>query len=537
MGWLDVVAAQGERLTRFARIARDADGFSQVLLLGMGGSSLCPEVLARTFKRQPYAPELIVLDSTDPEELRAVEDRIVLERTLFVVASKSGTTLEVELLEAWFHARLSASVGAEEAARRFVAITDPGTPLEARARSRGYRAVHVGDPSIGGRYSALSDFGLVPAAMMGLKVGTLLDRAAQRVEACGPRVAPAQNPGVALGALLGVAAREGRDKLTIVAAPALAPLGAWIEQLFAESTGKDGRALIPVEGEPLAGPEAYGPDRQFLHLELEGEPDPERSAALDALQRAGHPVVRLTLRDRWDLAAEFFRLELAAAVAAAVLHRNPFDQPDVEASRSATRDLAEAWRATGALPPDRPFHRSEGLELHADQRNASELFEAVGGMEHETLVEYLAAHFARLGPGDYAAIGAFLARGSRHAALLDELREALRDASGAATCVGFGPRFLHSTGQAHKGGPNSGVFLVLTADPGRERIEVPGHGVELGVVQLAQARGELEVLGRRGRRVLRVHFGAGADTTASLERLVQVAKQALTRLPARGRGH
>jgi transaldolase/glucose-6-phosphate isomerase len=457
-------------------------------------------VLAETFGRQLGRPELLVLDSTDPAQIRAAERRIDPARTLFIVSSKSGTTLEPDILRRYFFERATAAVGAERAGSRFVAVTDPGSELEKVAGRDGFRHVFHGQPSIGGRYSVLSNFGLVPAAAAGIDVADLLDATRTMVRSCAADVPPAENPGVLLGAALGAAARAGRDKVTIVASPGIASLGAWLEQLLAESTGKRGRGLVPVDQEPLGPPEIYGSDRLFAYFRLEGEPDAGDVERLSALEAAGHPVVRITLRDRCHLGQEFFRWELATAVAGAVLGIDPFDQPDVEASKVKTRELTAAYEKSGALPPETAILEEAGVRLFADERNAK----ALAGQR--TLAGALKAHLGRITAGDYFALLAYVERNEAHTEVLQGARLAVRNAKRVATCLGFGPRFLHSTGQAYKGGPDTGVFVQITADAAAD-LEVPGRKYSFGIVEAAQARGDFDVLAERGRRVLRLHLG------------------------------
>jgi transaldolase/glucose-6-phosphate isomerase len=523
LGWLDIAAAEQQNLATYAALAAEvrAAGFTHALLLGMGGSSLCPEVLARTFGPQAGHPEFHVLDSTDPGQVASVERRVDLARTLVIVASKSGSTLEPNIFKQHFFARMQAAVGAAAAGKHFVAITDPGSKMQQVAEADGFRRVFFGLPSIGGRYSALSAFGLVPAAVMGLDVGRLLDRAQAMVAACGAGTKAADNPGVVLGLLLGLAARGGRDKLTIVTSRGVKALGAWLEQLIAESTGKQGKAIVPLDLEALATPERYGTDRVFVHLVQAGDDESEAVRALAVLEDAGHPVVRIELGDAYDLAREFFRWEVATAVAGAVLGIHPFDQPDVEASKVETRRLSEAYERTGALPAETPLFVGDGVELHADEANASALRAAVGATP--SLAAYLRAHFARVRPGDYVPVLAYLEMNAAHEATLQELRHTLRDQLKVATCLGFGPRFLHSTGQAYKGGPNTAVVLQVTGDDGRD-LPVPGQRYSFGVVKLAQARGDFAVLAERKRRALRVHLrGDVARGLATLERAVHEA--------------
>ncbi len=370
-----------------------------------------------------------------------------------------------------------------------------------------------GVSGIGGRYSALSDFGMVPAAAMGLDVARLLDRADEMVQACAACVPVENNPGAVLGIILGVAGQAGRDKVTLIASPAIADLGAWLEQLLAESTGKQGIALIPVDGERLADPEVYGDDRLFLYLRLAGETDATQETAVDRLERAGQPVVRVEMSQRYDLGQEFFRWEFATAVAGSVLAINPFNQPDVEASKVATRKLTEEYERRGELPAETAILEGEGITLFADEANANSLAEMASA---ETLAAYLQAHLRRLEPRDYFALLAYVEMSDSNTEELQAIRHQVRDARRVATCLGFGPRFLHSTGQAYKGGPNTGVFLQITCDDS-EDIPVPGRDYTFGLVKAAQARGDLQVLGERDRRLLRAHIGK--DVKAGLRKL------------------
>ena len=532
LGWLDApdrMRADLGRLRSFGA-ALAAERFRHVGLLGMGGSSLCPEVLRETFGHVAGAPDLRVLDSTDPAQVRSFEGRLDVGRTLFVVASKSGTTLEPSLFERYFFARVAERVGADAAGSRFVAITDPGSALDERASEAGYRAVFRGVPSIGGRFSALSPFGMAPAAAMGLDPGRLQASADRMARACGAEVPAARNPGVRLGLLLGAAARQGRDKVTLVLSPAIGSLGAWLEQLLAESTGKRGVGVIPIDGEALGAPDVYDDDRIFVSVRLDGDADAGQDAALARLEAAGQPVVRLSLPDRHDIAGEFFRWEIATAVAGAVLGVNPFDQPDVEASKVATRRLTAEHAAGGGWPEDSPIARQSyaGGEVlaYADEGQAALLRDAAGS---DRLDELVAAHCARLRPRDYFGVLAYVERCEAHEAPLARLRSAVRDARRVATTVGFGPRFLHSTGQAFKGGPNSGVFLQVTCDDARD-LRVPDHASTFGAVKTAQARGDVAVLTARGRRVLGLHLAGPVGP--GLAALADLVARALA-LPAR----
>jgi transaldolase/glucose-6-phosphate isomerase len=522
LGWLEIVDEQQQHiaaLTSFGEDIRKQD-FSHALLLGMGGSSLGPEVLAETFGRQHGHPELLVLDSTDPAQIRAVESRIDPARTLFIVSSKSGSTLEPNILEQYFFESAKRAVGTEKAGSRFVAITDPGSKLQKIAEGGRFRHIVFGKPDIGGRYSVLSNFGMVPAAAAGFDIARLLAATQTMVRSCDRHVPPAQNPAVVLGVILGVLGKAGRDKVTIVASPGIADFGAWLEQLLAESTGKQGKGLIPVDAEPLGPPKVYGDDRLFVYLGLSGESDARQEDSIAVLEGAGQPVVRITVTEGYHIGQEFFRFELATAVAGAILGINPFDQPDVEDSKDKTREMTAAYERSGELPPETPLFAAEGLKLFADDKNRKALGKA------RTLVDYLAAHFGRIHAGDYCALLAYIERNAAHGDALRDIRTLIRDPKRVATCVGFGPRFLHSTGQAYKGGPNSGVFLQITCDHAPD-LAVPDHKYSFGIVEAAQARGDFEVLAERGRRLLRIHLGA--DIAGGLMKLKQAVREALAK--------
>jgi transaldolase/glucose-6-phosphate isomerase len=523
LDWLNVVREQlasAAELQAFQNDVRAAE-FTDILLLGMGGSSLGPEVLATTFGKQPGYPRLHVLDSTDPAQIRDFEGRVDIARTLFIVSSKSGSTLEPNILKQYFFAKAEKALGKGKAGAHFVAVTDPGSKMQQVAEHDGFRRIFFGLPRIGGRYSILSHFGTAPGAAMGLDVEAFLRDTLIMVNACDASVPPAANPGIRLGCALGVLGRSGRDKVTVVASPGIADIGAWLEQLIAESTGKIGKGIIPVDSEPLGEPSVYGKDRVFAYLRLENAADPAQDAAIDALAAAGHPVIRIALAAPAHLGQEFFRWEIAIAVAGAVLGIDPFNQPDVEASKLKTRALTDAYEETGALPAETPFHREDGIALFADSDNIVAL-----GSESSphTLDAIVAAHLGRLKAGDYCALLAYIDRDAEHIDALTEMRRRIRDRKIVATCLGFGPRFLHSTGQAYKGGPNSGVFLQITRDDA-EDLAVPGQRYSFGTVKAAQARGDFDVLAERGRRALRVHLGP--DVKAGLLRLSEAITRAL----------
>jgi transaldolase/glucose-6-phosphate isomerase len=469
-----------------------------------------------------------VLDSTDPAQVRAVEQKIDLAHTLFIVSSKSGSTLEPNIFKQYFFRRVQEVVGAKEAGSRFIAITDPGSKMQQIAESDGFRRIFAGVKSVGGRYSALSNFGMVPAAIMGIDIPRLLDHVEEMVHACSATVPVAENPGVVLGAFLGALASQGRDKLTIITSPGIRDFGAWLEQLLCESTGKEGKGIIALDREPLGAPEVYGSDRMFAYIRLESALDAAQEKAVEALVAAGQPVVRITMADPYQLGAEIFRWEIATAVAGSILGIHPFDQPDVEASKVETRKLTAEYEQTGALPSETPVFAGDGIKLFTDARNAAALKQTADGPlpvgEKPTLAAYLKAHLNRLGAGDYFALLAYIEMNEAHERKLSAMRLAVRDRKRVATCLGFGPRFLHSTGQAFKGGPNTGVFLQITCDDAAD-LPVPGQKYSFGVVKAAQARGDFQVLAERDRRALRVHLGP--DVAAGLATLQAAVTAAL----------
>jgi len=510
LGWLTAGRGDAVDTEALRTFAAEAKQYDHVVLLGMGGSSLGAEVIGRVLGGVPGHPQLHVLDSSDPGQIRTVAAAIDPSRTLFIVSSKSGSTMEPELLRAFFFDLLKEKLGADEAGKHFVAVTDPGSGLETIARTDGFAHVFAGNPAIGGRYSVLSPFGMVPAAAIGIDVPAFLGGVLPMVISCGLDVPPAANPGFELGAVIGEAARAGRNKLTILASERLRPLGAWLEQLLAESTGKEGKGVVPVDLEPAAEPSAYGDDRLFVHLKLKDDEDEALEARLAALEAAGQPVVRIMLAEPNRIGQEFFRWEIATAVAGAIIGIDPFDQPDVEAAKLKTRLLVDAYERTGRLGPREPVLRDGQLSF----------FAAEGASDPAALLEAL---FDRLKPGGYFGILAYVERNAAHEAALARMRTAVRDARHVATVAGFGPRFLHSTGQAYKGGSAGGLFLAITrtAEPD---LAIPGHRASFGTVQLAQAIGDLDVLAERGRVWLRIHIEGDEDEgLAVIGRLVTAA--------------
>jgi transaldolase/glucose-6-phosphate isomerase len=518
LGWLAITEEQLAHLDALKQIAADIKKarFKHALLLGMGGSSLCPEVLRMTFGKIKGHPELHVLDSTDPAQIRAIEAKVDLKSTICIVSSKSGSTLEPNIYKQYFFERVKAKVGEKEVGNRFIAITDPGSKMQQVAEADKFRRIFMGVPSIGGRYSAISNFGMVPAAAMGLDVAKFLKNAEEMVQACGASTSADSNPGVVLGTILGVAANHGRDKITFVTSPGISDLGAWLEQLIAESTGKIGKGIIPVDRERLAKPAIYGNDRVFAYLRLASKPNKAQDAAVAAIEKAGHPVVRITLPNIYNLGQEFFRWEIATAVAGSIIGINAFNQPDVEASKIETKKLTSQYEATGSLPPEVPFFEEKGIKLFADEKNVA----AVHGPK---LSDVLRTHLSRLGASDYFAVLGYIPMNAANEKALQGIRHAVRDKKKVATVLGFGPRFLHSTGQAYKGGPNSGVFLQITCDDAKD-LHVPGQKYTFGIVKSAQARGDFAVLAERGRRALRVHIGKNLKSgLAALSKAVQKA--------------
>jgi transaldolase/glucose-6-phosphate isomerase len=522
LGWLGITEDQLAHKQHLEDVAKDvkAAGFKHALLLGMGGSSLCPEVLKMTFGHIHGFPELFVLDSTDPAQVKAAEKKVDIANTIFIVSSKSGSTLEPNIFKQYFFERVKQALGPDQVGSRFIAITDPGSKLEQVAEAEHFRHIFHGVPSIGGRYSALSDFGMVPAAVMGMDALRFLDRADVMAIACSSCLPVEKNPGVLLGLILGVAARNGRDKLTLITSPGIWDFGAWLEQLVAESTGKDGKGVIPVDREPLAAPEFYGNDRVFAYIRLDNGADPAQDEAVGAIAKAGHPVIRIALADIYNLGQEMFRWEIATAVAGSVIAINAFNQPDVEASKIATRKLTTEYEKTGSLPAESPIYSEKGIDLFTSEKNATALASALAG--DKSLVGYLRAHLNRLKPGDYFALLGYIEMNEAHEYALQGIRKDVRDNKRVATCLGFGPRFLHSTGQAYKGGPNSGVFLQITCDDQAD-VPVPGQKYTFGVVKAAQARGDFQVLVERDRRALRIHLHDLENGLAALESAITKA--------------
>jgi transaldolase / glucose-6-phosphate isomerase len=521
LGWLRVARWMQERaieLKEFAHEIRD-EGFTHIMVLGMGGSSLCPEVLRRTFGHPRGYPELLVLDTTDPDTIHSFEEHLDKRRTIFIVSSKSGTTIEPLSFYKYFFDRVRALKN-EKAGENFVAITDPGTLMERMARDASFRRIFLNPSDIGGRYSALSYFGMVPAALMGLDVEELLNRAVSMMEACGESVPVEENQAARLGAVMGACAAEGRNKLTLIADEKIASLGLWIEQLVAESTGKEGKGIVPVAGEPFSGPEVYGDDRLFVCICV-GETSEEAASRLRALEDAGHPVLRRVMNDALDLGAEFFTWEFATAVAGKLMGINPFDQPNVQESKDNTNALLDKFKETGALPQEKVIVSEDPLTVYG--LSGMEEAGASSAAQTASLLALLTEFLSKVKAGDYIALLAYIQETRAHDELLQEIRTHLRDRLRVATTTGYGPRFLHSTGQLHKGGSSEGVFLQLT-DEDRTDLLVPGEPYTFSTLKQAQALGDFSSLAKRNRRAVALHLGK--DTEEGLRKLSELLRAA-----------
>lgn len=518
LGWLDIPQRLLEEVANMQSFAKEvAAEFAHVVVLGMGGSSLAPDILRETFGKTDGYPQLHVLDSTDPEQLRTLEGEIDLERSLFIVASKSGTTTEPDAFYRYFCDRVSKLVGANKCGRRFIAITDPGTQLEAEAKAQGFRACFLNDPNIGGRYSALSFFGMVPAALAGYNINLLLDRGLGAMHANDKTVPPKNAPGTKFGAAIGALAREGRNKLTIVTHPSIHAFGAWAEQLIAESTGKMGRGILPVEGEPLGDPQQYGADRVFVYAGA-NLPNPKNGtdAKLRALESAGHPVIRLAMNDTYDVGEQFYLWEIATAAAGSLIEIDAFDQPNVQESKDNTKALLAQYAQKGSFDQPAPEVTSEAFDIT--------LLSGSKSIRASDATGALGALLSEVKPGDYVAFCAYIERNEKHTQTLDDMRLKIRGAKKCATTLGFGPRFLHSTGQEHKGGPDTGIFIQIVAATDFD-LPIPGMNVGFRTLIAAQALGDFQSLDKRNRRGLRIHIKG--DLSTGLQALSQTIDEAL----------
>jgi transaldolase / glucose-6-phosphate isomerase len=518
LGWLDVLESIDYARLKDLRASMENGPFDHIVLLGMGGSSLAPEVMSLTFGQQPGFPQLLVLDSTDPARIAAVEAAIDLERTLFVSASKSGGTIETLSFTEYFFARCGGD------GSRFIAITDPGSQLASEATARGFRDVFLNPADIGGRYSALSYFGLVPAALIGLDLDRIRNAAERMINACAPSVTAANHPALTVGAIMGTLGLAGRDKVVITATQSMASFGNWVEQLVAESTGKDGRGLVPVVGDRIGSPRDYADDRLFVHYKLPGDGDAhEVGAAVKALRKAGYPRISLHLDDRYDLFGEFFRWEYATAIAGILLEVNPFDEPNVTEAKEATRSLIAHYEQHGALPKGRPVMADDGIQLYATEATLAPLGELADahGYKGDSPKRLLAALLASARVPDYIAFLAYFTPDAEAEAILAEARFQIRHVTHRAVTLGYGPRYLHSTGQLHKGGPNTGIFIQLTTENAPD-IVIPDAAYSFGVLFNAQAAGDWQALTAHGRRAIRLHLTG--DRHEGLRVLVKAAE-------------
>ncbi len=520
LGWLKVVDDEYYNLDEYESFQAEIKqkSFKHALLLGMGGSSLGPEVLAQTFGSKTGYPELHILDSTDPEQVKHTHDKIDVKETIFIVSSKSGSTLEPNVLMSYFYDQVKA-VNTNPGSQ-FIAITDPNSGMEKKAKELGFWKTFYGYPSIGGRYSVLSNFGIIPLSLIGFDVKSFLNETKHMIHSCAQSVPPSQNPGVTLGMILGLAQKIGKDKITFITSESIKDLGAWLEQLMAESTGKLGTGLIPIDLEELGDPKYYGKDRVFVYLNNLEDKDNKSGALLDALEKNNEVVIRINLADKEKLAQEFFRWEMAIAVSGAILKINPFDQPDVEDSKIITRELTAQYEKTGVFPKAKPFFSQNNFELYTDNDNANYFKQKL--KDKADLKEYLKCHLSRLNENDYFGLLAFIERISEHTEILQKIRHIIRDNTKKATVLGFGPRFLHSTGQLYKGGPNSIVVLQITAD-NQNDLSIPDYKATFGIIKDAQAQGDFDVLSKRGRRLINLHIKG--DLKTGLNDLYSIVKE------------
>ncbi len=521
LGWLDIVSNQLSNLAQFSDLSKfvKEKAYKHAVLLGMGGSSLCVEVMRQTFGSAAGFPEMIVLDSVVPAQILTARRRIDPASTLFIVASKSGSTTEPNVLCQYFYEE-ARKILQDKAGDNFIAITDPGSSLEKHAKELNFARIFHGVPSIGGRFSALSNFGIVPAAVMGLDVKDLLQHADAMVKACSQESSPADNPGVQLGTILGVLTKSSKDKITIITSPQIQSLGTWLEQLIAESTGKEGKGIIPVAQETLMTPAEYGNDRLFIYLRLANSPDSQQDAKVEALEKAGQPVVKIEMPDKMHLGAEFFRWEIATATGGSIIGINAFNQPNVQESKDFTKEILAEYLEEECLPENKLLLTDSGFELFADDSNAKFLKASVGS--NQSLKSFLHAQLAQIRQGDYFAINAYVECCPRLEAKLQKIRDHVMKEFKVATTLGFGPRFLHSTGQLHKGGPNSGVFLQITSDE-KEDVEIPQEKYSFAILKEAQSLGDFKALSLRNRRLLRLHLPADLDS--ALDKIYQIVSE------------
>jgi glucose-6-phosphate isomerase len=520
LGWLTVAETMKSHVAEIESFAAEVKsaGFEFAVVLGSGGAILGPEVLARTFGKQDGFPQLYVLDSTVPTAIRHLEQKINLANTLFIVSSKSSATTELQMFHRYFRDRVKRVKG-DAAGENFIVIAEAGSQVAKDAAHSHFRRIFLDPTEVSGRYSALSYFGIIPFALLGGNVKTLLERAVNAAASSADSVGASDNPGARLGALLAALAAAGRDKLTLVAPPPLNCFGLWLEHLLAESLGKQGHGIVPIIGEPLGSPDVYGEDRLFVYIRTRSAKNAEMESKLTALESAGHPVLRHTLRDPLDVGEEFFLWEFATAIAASLLGVDPFDQPDLQESKSNTGRLLAEYAQNGALPQQKLVMADTTLRIFADAENCDVLRR--GG---SSLQAMLATHLARLNSSDYFAIAQFIEDLNNYESLLQEIRLAVRDEKKVATTTGYGPRFLHSTGQLHKGGPDHCVFLQLTSEDIND-IEVPGEKYTFGILKQAQALGDFESWANHHRRAIRIDLGR--DIEKGLRRLLALVKEAV----------
>jgi len=511
LDWLDAVN-NGERTIQLAEALLDgliSEGFSHTVVLGMGGSSLAPEVFSKMFQNEELLRtnrlDLSILDTTNPEQIESKRRELPIEKTLFIVSSKSGGTSEVNALEAYFWNELERS-GIEKPGIHFIAITDPFTSLEKKGKEKGYRQIIQANPNVGGRYSALIEFGLVPAVLMGIDCRKLLNQARKMELDCCDLQMVADNPGIILGKFLAEAYSSSRDKLTIIADPELEPLGSWIEQLIAESSGKNGKGILPIDLEPIQEPQFYGEDRVFVYFSKNGQ----HNAFLEQLALSGHPIITFGIKDPYDLGAELLKWEIATAVVCAKIGVNAFDQPNVQLSKSITQEMISEIKKNSGLMPQMPIFSSDDIEVFSENKALSKC---------QNNDEMISKFLGSITPGDFVAINAFVPRNTEFFSELQKFRKAIADHTNDATTLGFGPRFLHSTGQIHKGGKNNGLFLIITYEP-KNDFDIPGEGMTFGTLQIAQAIGDMRALQQMNRRVLRIHLKSGKSHTERLANLL-----------------
>ncbi len=516
LGWLDLPQSMRIEIPRLKALAAEirAADIEHVVLLGMGGSSLAPEVMGHILGHDPLCPHLTILDSTDPSQIRHATQDIPLAQTLFLVASKSGTTAETRNLYVYFKHAVHEKVSEKQWSNHFIAITDPGTPLEEMARRDDFRTVYLNPTDIGGRYSALSFYGLVPASLVGVDLDELLQQAKEMAWECRAGVPAENNPGLVLGAIMGGLARhsEPRDKLTLLTSPQVSPFGAWVEQLLAESTGKEGTGILPIDREPPRPAEAYGHDRLFIYVRLATDDNEENDKRVTELIAEDHPVVVLHLSKVYKLGAEFFRWEFATAIAGYLLGINPFNQPNVEAAKTQARNALAQYEETETLPEVSPILQKGGFEIYGPETNT------------QSVAEYLTSFLSDARPDDYIATLAYIERDKENFDLLQEMRRLLGKKTGLATTVGFGPRYLHSTGQLHKGGKNNGLFLQITHTT-KDDLPIPNKEYTFSILKRAQALGDLEALREADRRAIRVHIDR--PLASGLRELTEIMQKAL----------